>query len=91
MFCSGSVVFDEADRYPTFAEVLDRMSELRSDLREWFGAMTPAELADPLPEGFERFGRDHYTLMSTMAWHEGLHAGQLTVIRKTLKLEPRFG
>lgn len=91
MFCSGSTVFDEADQYPALAEVLHRMSVLRENLRDWFGAMSPADLAGPLPEGFERFGRNRSTLMSTLAWHEGLHAGQLTVIRKSLKLGPRFG
>ena len=27
-------------------------------------------------------------LMTSIAWHEGLHAGQLTVVRKSLGLAP---
>ena len=91
LFRSGSTVFDQADKYPAFVDVIERMGSLRADLLDWFGAMSPDELIGPMPMEFRRFGETYGALMGTLAWHEGLHAGQLTVIRKSLGLKPRFG
>ena len=91
LFCSGSSVHDRVDEYPSLADVLQRMEVLRGDVRDWFGSMSSSDLANPLSDGFQRFGASYGALMGTLAWHEGLHAGQLTVIRKSLGLAPRFG
>ena len=52
--------------------------------------MSDAQLRSPLPEGFTGFATSFAALMSSLAWHEGLHTGQLTVVRKSLGLEPLY-
>ena len=50
-----------------------------------------AAIAQPLPDDIKGFAANHATLMTTLAWHEGLHAGQLTIVRKSLGIAPKFG
>ncbi len=90
-FRTGSTPCDDVQAYPPRGALMDKITALRSELVGWFCSFGPHELAQPLPEAFARFGDSYGKLMSTLAWHEGLHAGQLTVIRKSLNLRPRFG
>ena len=53
--------------------------------------MPTEQLISPVPEEWNSFGANYGILMGTLAWHEGLHAGQLTVIRKSLGIVPKFG
>jgi hypothetical protein len=48
-------------------------------------------LTSPLPKELETFARSYGGMMCSIAWHEGVHAGQLTVVRKSLGLAPKFG
>ena len=63
----------------------------RHELLAWFREMPTGQLISPVPEDWKSFGATPGILMSTLAWHEGLHAGQLTVIRKSLGFVPKFG
>ncbi len=44
-----------------------------------------------LTDDLQSFAPSHAALIPTIAWHEGMHIGQLTVIRKSLSLDPVFG
>ena len=90
LFRSGSVPQGDASAYPDYEELLGQMSAQREELTAWFGSMGAEQLARPLPEDLRSFAESYGVLMSTLAWHEGVHAGQLTVIRKDLGLEPMF-
>ena len=60
-------------------------------LVDWFKSLSDEQLAAPLPEGMEMFGANHATLAATMAWHEGVHDGQLIEVRRSLGLPRAFG
>jgi len=90
LFGMGSTPQPDPDAYPPPAEVRQQLDARRDELIEWFKSMDGDQLVAPLPEDYQTFARDHAALMTSIAWHEGLHAGQLTVVRKTLGLKPKF-
>lgn len=91
LFGMGSLPQPDPSHYPTLAEVQAQLSQLREELAAYFGSLSNEQLAQPLPGEFATFAPDFGTLASTIAWHEGLHTGQLTIIRKALGLKPAFG
>ncbi len=80
----------DAGVYPSLSELTNALADNREGLLAWFGSMSAEDLAKPLPEDFRPFAANQGILMTTIAWHEGLHAGQLTVVRKSLGLAPKF-
>jgi len=91
LFGMGSTPQADASSYPALSDVKEQLSRMRVGLVEFFSGLSDEQLAQPLPGDFATFAPDFGTLASTIAWHEGLHAGQLTVIRKALGLKPSFG
>ncbi len=77
--------------YPSPTELKEAMHHRREELIAFFKSMDADKLASPLPDDIKDFAANHATLMATLAWHEGLHAGQLTIIRKSLGIAPKFG
>ena len=90
-FGMGSKPSPNAKDYPPVAEVKDHLAARREDLLVWFKSMDEAKLRESLPAGWTEFAPTYAGLMFSMAWHEGLHGGQLTIIRKSLGLAPKFG
>ena len=90
LFRAGSVLQQEPAAYPSLAEIRQQLDARRADWIGWFKSMDGDELVTPLPEDYQTFARDRAALMPSIAWHEGLHAGQLTVVRKALGLKPKF-
>ena len=90
LFSMGSIPQADAGAYPSLSEVTNALADNREALLAWFGSMTAEELANPLPEDFKMFAATFGQFMTSIAWHEGLHAGQLTVVRKSLGLAPKF-
>ncbi len=80
----------DAGVYPTLSELTNALADNREGLLAWFSSMGAEDLAKPLPEDWRSFAANQGILMSTIAWHEGLHAGQLTVVRKSLGLGRKF-
>ncbi len=76
--------------YPPIAEVKEILAHNREALISLFSNMDEARLRSPLP-GDLNSAPSHAALIPTIAWHEGMHTGQLTVIRKSLDLAPVFG
>ena len=91
LFGKGSRVLDQAEKYPPFTELREALSERRETLVSWFLSMSGERLAAALPEDWQVFAKSYGVLINTIAWHEGMHAGQLTVIRRELGLGPKFG
>lgn len=77
--------------YPPVSEVKQVLDENRQRLLQWVDSMKEADALLALPEDLKTFAPNRAALLSTMAWHEGLHAGQLTVIRKSLGIGAKFG
>ncbi len=90
-FGMGTEPSDDASVYPSKAELLAAMEKAHTALVDWFGTLSEEQIAAPLPEGMEMFGANHGTVAATLAWHEGIHAGQLVEVRRSLGLPRAFG
>lgn len=91
LFGMGSKPVGDAGAYPSFDDLRQAVHERREELTAWFNSMTDDQLAAPLPQDYEMFAPNFCGLASSLAWHEGLHAGQLTMIRRDIGLKPKFG
>jgi len=86
LFGMASTPLDDPTKYPTPAEIKDYLARCREELRAALEGRSEADLFKPAPEGF--FAPDLIGAMFTVPWHEGMHAGQITAIRKALGLKP---
>jgi len=91
VFGAGSTVTNDATAYPSRSELLSQFESRRNDLLSFFKNLPPDRLTADVPEPWQVFGKTPAHVMNSLAWHEGLHAGQLTVIRRALGLGPKFG
>jgi len=91
LFGMGSKPTSDAAAYPPAAEMRRHFAAARRRLIQGVSNATQAILDEPLPDGFAEFASDKVSLLLSTAWHEGLHAGQLSVIRKSLGFAPKFG
>jgi len=85
-FGQGSVIKDSLSDYPPVAEVLRQFNDMRARSIDLFQSLDEAALLKPLEGHMSQFGRNIAHVAHTMAWHEGVHAGQLTQIRRKLGL-----
>ena len=90
-FFMGSKPTGKLSDYPAVADVKAALHNNREMFLTWFASLDAKALAAPLPESLKDFAPNVATLGCTLAWHEGLHAGQLSMIRKSLGLDPVFG
>jgi len=90
-FGQGSTPIARASAYPGLTAIKDRLAAMRAELERWFASLSDDTLRSPLPDDWKPFAPTYGALMSSIAWHEGLHAGQLTVIRRSLGIAPKFG
>jgi hypothetical protein len=90
-FGMGSTPMGNPKDYPPISEIKSLLADARARLRSWFESMDEKRLAAPLPKDFQNFAPDFAGLMFSIAWHEGMHTGQLTVCRRSLGLKPKFG
>jgi hypothetical protein len=78
----------EPDDYPPVAEVHDAMRERRGVLIELLRGRTDAELGGPPPAGASDFLPDLGSVFEMAVWHESLHLGQVTTVRRALGHRP---
>ena len=88
LFGPGSKPSADGAGYPSPAELRDAMSARHEDLLNAFRALDNDGWAKALPEDWQEFSPTYRELPGVIAWHEGMHAGQLTVARKALGGEP---
>ena len=74
--------------YPPAGEVRRVFNETRERLIAWFESMDDEQLGAELPDNLKGFAPTFGALMGSMAAHEGMHAGQITVARRSLGLNP---
>lgn len=91
LFSNGSTPQPNVSDYPPIGEIHDVLAGNREALVSWLKSLDEAALSAPLPGDFSGFAPNFAVLPLTLAWHEGLHAGQLTVVRKSLGIKPMFG
>src|SRR6266480_1710202 len=90
LFGMGSKPTNDPDDYPPVAEVLDTMRERRGLLVELLQGRTDAELFGPPAAGASDFLPDLATIFEMTTWHETLHLGQVTSVRRALGHRPVF-
>ncbi len=90
LFGMNSKPLGDPAKYPALDELQQRMAECRETLISWARSMTPQQLAAPLPDDLATFAPNCCALLPCIAWHEGIHAGQLTMIRRDLGISPMF-
>jgi hypothetical protein len=90
-FGMGSKPQPNAERYPPVDEVLNYMRERRAALLELLAGLSDDDLSRPTPEGAPDFLADFASVFELAVWHEGLHSGQLSVVRRSLGHEPLLG
>ena len=88
LFGLGSQPSADLSEYPSIENVLEFMSERRGKLIQALEEITDQQLAAPTPDGAPEFMPDHASVFETAIWHEGLHSGQITLIRRSLGFAP---
>lgn len=81
---------DDAAVYPPFDEVIVAMEDARARLIELVGNASKPALARPLGEEGVGFAATPLQAVNQLAWHEGWHGGQLSLIRRQLGLAAVF-
>jgi uncharacterized damage-inducible protein DinB len=90
LFSMGSKPTSDPDNYPPAAEVLDVMRERRAVILEILAKQSDADLAAAPPDGPTDFWPDLGSIYEMIPWHEMLHAGQVTMVRRALGHAPVF-
>lgn len=90
-FGVGSHPSRDPSAYPPPQDVVAYMNERRATLLAILDRLEEAELATPTPPGAPDFLPDFESIFQTAAWHEGLHAGQVTVAHRALGHDPVMG
>ena len=90
LFGTGSRPTSDPDNYPPPAAVLDAMRERRGVLTEILNGLSDEELERAAPEAITDWCPDVGTIFEGSVWHEAMHAGQVTLIRRALGHEPLF-
>jgi uncharacterized damage-inducible protein DinB len=91
MFFMKSTPQPSLSDYPPVPEVRAYFDQSRLELLDWLRSLDDDQLERPLPEPFHSFQPNLTLLFGHLSWHEGFHAGQLSVIRKSLGVTPMFG
>jgi hypothetical protein len=76
--------------YPPVTQIRVWFDLTRKTVLDWFRSQNEQDLSTPLPEGIREIAPDRLCLIARLAIHEAGHAGQLTMIRKSLGLPPVF-
>ncbi len=90
-FGMGSEPSGDAADYPPAEEVLAYMRDRRQALLETLEAMSEEQLLEAVPEGAPDFFTDKASVFELAIWHEGVHAGQVAVVRRSLGHGPVMG
>ncbi len=91
LFGMGSQPVNDPAAYPCLDDIKAQLDARRTDLVAWLKSLSLDQLAAPLTGDLAGFAPAHVALAGALAWHEGLHTGQLTFIRKSLGIGPKFG
>jgi len=88
IFFARSQPSPDAASYPPLDVVREYFKTSRATFRKWVESLSDERLAGPPPEQFQKFAPTLGNVLMRLLWHEGMHYGQLTVIRKSLGLAP---
>lgn len=75
---------DDATKFPTKNELLQTLTDVRSQVIQWANSLSEADLAKKTPEPFKDFAPTVGHLVSMIPMHAVMHLGQIQVIRRKL-------
>jgi hypothetical protein len=81
---------DAADGHPSDDELRAVFDERRAALRAWFAALPADRFTEAPPKELAGWCPAYGVLPAVVAHHEGMHTGQLQVVRRSLGLAPVF-
>ncbi len=84
-----STVVDEPSAYPSKAEALATLEEVRADSLKFLDSLSPADLDNPVKAGPPQF-KTWGSIFALIPAHEAHHNGQVSVIWRKLGHEPRI-
>ena len=87
-FGMGSQPVNRVEEYPPHQQVLETMRERRRTLLEVLSDFSDEDLSRPTPAGSPDFLPDFAAVFEMANWHEAMHAGQLSVTRRSLGHKP---
>ena len=90
-FGMGSHPSSSPGDYPAPMQVLDYMRDRRQELLSVLETLSDEDLAKSTPPGSPDFLPDYASVFETAIWHEGLHSGQVSMVRKSLGMPPLMG
>ncbi len=88
IFFAKSTPSPDANAYPPLDVVREYYTASRKAFRAWMESLDDERLTAPLPPEQQRFAPTLADFLFRLVWHEGMHYGQLTVLRKSLGLAP---
>jgi len=77
--------------FPAPPAILEGLAEAHDRFVERVAELAEADLDRPTRGALAEYAPDLATLLHSHVWHEGFHGGQISVVRKSLGLAPRFG
>jgi uncharacterized damage-inducible protein DinB len=90
LFGMGSQPTADADRYPSRQEVEAYLTERRETMLSLVEGLSDEGLAGPTSGFFTAVAPTLGGLLLMAATHDGFHNGQLSVIRRSLGMQPNF-
>jgi uncharacterized damage-inducible protein DinB len=87
-FGGGSKPSPRPADYPPASEVLEYLRERRQTLLKLLAEKSEAGLSKSVPAGAPPMVSDIAGVFTLISWHEGLHAGQVSVARRSLGQPP---
>lgn len=90
-FGMNSQAVADATHYPAYEKLIKALDERHEALVKWFNSMTEAQRAQPTAENWRPYAPTIGDLAGFIAWHEGYHTGQLSVLRRAFGLPSAFG
>lgn len=89
-FGIGSTPVSDAGQYPTKDELLDVLAERRAALLELIDGLGDDDLGRATSGPVAGVAPTLGELLRLAGWHEGMHAGQLTMVRRSLGFKPHI-
>jgi len=88
LFGLGSQPSEDLSSYPSVESVIGFMADRREKLLQALEEMSDEQLTQATPDGAPEFMPDNASVFETAVWHEGLHSGQISLIRRSLGFDP---
>jgi len=91
LFGGGSKPCADLEHYPAPQEILAYLKERRQTLLGVLDALPEEDLDKETPEDAPDFVPTLAAVFRILSWHEGLHAGQASVVHRSLGRAPVLG